>query len=159
MKEGAFGAYINAAYRQHSLRWLTPPPLPRCEACHWILSRPRAPYGTAITDSLDSQVAPAPLRIQFAGVTPVPLPPPYSGGTMGAGRWRQFEFMAAAERKPYNRASPGGKQANRPVGRLKCTPSAAYRRRLSTGKRLTKFSVAFRLPTNFVRLPPRRGRF
>ena len=35
---------------------------------------------------------------------------------MGAGRWRQFEFMAAAERKPYNRASPGGKQANRPAG-------------------------------------------
>ena len=30
--------------------------------------------------------------------------------------------MAAAERKPNNRASPGGKQANRPVGRLKCTP-------------------------------------
>jgi hypothetical protein len=32
------------------------------------------PYSTAITDSLDSQVATAPLRIQFAGVTPVPLP-------------------------------------------------------------------------------------
>ena len=38
---------------------------------------------------------------------------PYSGGT-----------MVAVERKPYDRASPGGKQANRPVGRLKCTPSA-----------------------------------
>ena len=38
-----------------------------------------APYSTAITDSLDSQVAPAPLRIQFAGVTPVPLPPPIQG--------------------------------------------------------------------------------
>ena len=37
------------------------------------------PYSTAITDSLDSQVATAPLRIQFAGVTPVPLPP-YAGG-------------------------------------------------------------------------------
>mgnify|MGYP006952416347 CR=1 FL=1 len=33
------------------------------------------PYSTAITDSLNSQVANAPLRIQFAGVTPVPLPP------------------------------------------------------------------------------------
>ena len=33
------------------------------------------PYSTAITDSLNSQVATAPLRIQFAGVTPVPLPP------------------------------------------------------------------------------------
>ena len=32
-------------------------------------------------------------------------------------------------------------------------------RHLSTGKRLTKFSVALWLPTNFVRLPPRRGRF
>ena len=26
------------------LWWLAPPPLPRWEACHWILSRPRAPY-------------------------------------------------------------------------------------------------------------------
>ena len=43
---------------------------------------------------------------------PVPLPPPYSGGTMGAGQWHQFEFMAAEKRKPYNRASPVGKQAN-----------------------------------------------
>ena len=45
------------------------------KACHWILARLLAPYSTAITDSLDSQVAIAPLRIQFAGVTPVPLPP------------------------------------------------------------------------------------
>ena len=36
------------------------------------------PYSTAITDSLDSQVAPAPLRIQFAGVTPFPLPPRFA---------------------------------------------------------------------------------
>jgi len=36
---------------------------------------PAAPYSTAITDSLNSQVAAAPLRIRFAGVTPVPLPP------------------------------------------------------------------------------------
>ena len=63
------GANINAAcrrspfggWRHHLARW---------EACHWILSCPRAPYSTAITDSLDSQVASAPLRIQFAGVTP-----------------------------------------------------------------------------------------
>ena len=54
-------------WRHHLARW---------EACHWILSRLTAPYSTAITDSLDSQVASAPLRIQFAGVTPVPLPPP-----------------------------------------------------------------------------------
>ena len=30
---------------------------------------------------------------------------PLRGGTMGAGQWRQFELMAAAKRKPYNRAS------------------------------------------------------
>ncbi len=56
------------------LWWLAPPPLPRWEACHWILSRLTTPYSTAITDSLDSQVA---------GVTPVPLPPLFEGGTMG----------------------------------------------------------------------------
>ena len=49
------------------------------KACHWILSRHMAPYSTAITDSLNSQVAAAPLRIQFAGVIPVPLPPPRFG--------------------------------------------------------------------------------
>ena len=70
------------------------------------------------------------------------LATPYSGGTMGAGRWRQFEFMAAAERKPYNRASPGGKQANRPVGRLKCTPSAADRRRLPRRGRFALHSAS-----------------
>lgn len=63
---------------------VAPPPLPQWEACHWILSCPRAPYSTAITDSLDFQVAATPLRIQFAGVTPVPLPPGFAGGTMGA---------------------------------------------------------------------------
>ena len=35
---------------------------------------------------------------------------------MDAGQWCQFVLMAAVERKPYNRASPGGKQANRPAG-------------------------------------------
>ena len=44
------------------------------------------------------------------------LSPRESGGTMGAGQWCQSEFMAAEARKPYNRASPGGKQANRPAG-------------------------------------------
>jgi len=48
-----------------------------------------------------------------------------SGGTMGVGQWRQFEFMAAEKRKPYNRASRGGKQANRLGGRWKCTPFGA----------------------------------
>jgi hypothetical protein len=36
-----------------------------------------------------------------------PPSPPLRGGTMDVGQWRPFEFMAAAERKPYNRASPG----------------------------------------------------
>jgi hypothetical protein len=31
---------------------------------------------------------------------------------MGAWQWYQFEFMAAAERKPYNRASP---EENKPT--------------------------------------------
>ena len=160
MKEGAFGANINAACRQRAppLWWLAPPPFP---------------LGNV---SLDSQSPIGSLQhgyhrlTGFSGRSCSPTNPvrwcdssslatPYSGGTMGAGQWRQCEFMAAAERKPYNRASPGGKQANRPVGRLKCTPSAAYRRRLSTGKRLTRFSGRFCSPTNHVRLPPRRGRF
>ena len=44
---------------------------------------PSAAYGGVSPQesmSLDSQVAPAPLRIQFAGVTPVPLPPPRAVG-------------------------------------------------------------------------------
>ena len=134
MKEGAFGAYINAAYRQHPLWWLTPPPLPRCEACHWIL-RHRAGYlsegafmgrlGANVSGLAYSYAEYAPIgslqhgyhRLTgFSGRSCSPTNPvrwcdssslatPYSGGTMGAGRWRQFEFMAAAERKPYNRAS------------------------------------------------------
>ena len=52
------------------------------------------------------------------------LATPYSGGTMGAEQWRQFEFMAAAERKPYNRASP---EENKPTSLCswKCTPFGA----------------------------------
>ena len=30
-------------WKSGPLWWLAPPPLPRWEACHWILSRPRAP--------------------------------------------------------------------------------------------------------------------
>jgi|GEM_PF-5643513 len=62
--------------------------LARWEACHWILSRLSAPYESSS------------------------LATPYSGGTMGAEQWRQFEFMAVAERKPYNRASP---EENKPI--------------------------------------------
>ena len=50
-----------------------------------------------------------------------------------------------------------GKPYNRAFGAREMHPFCL--RHLSTGKRLTKFSVALRLPTNFVRLPPRRGRF
>ena len=52
------------------------------------------------------------------------LATPYSGGTMGAEQWRQFEFMAVAERKPYNRASP---EENKPTSLCswKCTPFGA----------------------------------
>ncbi len=172
MKEGALsGANINAACRQHPLWWLTSPPLPRCEACHWIL-RHRAGYlsegafmgrlGANVSGLAYSYAEYAPIgslqhgyhRLTgFSGRSCSPTNPvrwcdssslatPYSGGTMGAGRWRQFEFMAAAERKPYNRASPGGKQANRPVGRLKCTPSAAYRRRLPRRGRFALHSAS-----------------
>ncbi len=142
MKEGTFGAYINAACRQRApLWWLTPPPLPRCEACHWIL-RHRAGYlsegafmgrlGANVSGLAYSYAEYAPIgslqhgyhRLTgFSGRSCSPTNPvrwcdssslatPYSGGTMGAGRWRQFEFIAAAEIKPYNRASPGRKQAN-----------------------------------------------
>ena len=45
------------------------------KASHTILRSLALPYSTAITDSLDSQVASAPLRIRFAGVTHVRLPP------------------------------------------------------------------------------------
>ena len=59
---GAIGAVNLKNLFTHSLRSLRPPLVLRTtfthrEACHWILSRPRAPYSTAITDSLDSQVA------------------------------------------------------------------------------------------------------
>ena len=55
-----------------------------------------------------------------------PPPCPLFRGTMGAGRWRQCEFIAAAERKPYNRASP---EENQPTSLCswKCTPIPASR--------------------------------
>jgi len=136
--EGAGKTAPFGGWRHHLARW---------EACHWIL-RHRAGYlsegafmgrlGANVSGLAYSYAEYAPigsLRIQF------PCHPP-KGGTMGAGRWRQFEFMAAAERKPNNRAPPGGKQANRPVGRLKCTPSAAYRRRLPRRGRFALHSAS-----------------
>ena len=53
--------------------------LPQREACHLVLRSLPLPYSTAITDSLDSQVTHVPLRIQFTGVTQVPLPPLFRG--------------------------------------------------------------------------------
>ena len=141
MKEGAFGAYINAAYRQHPLWWLTPPPCPLGS----VSLDSRSPIGSLqhgyhrLTGFSGRSCSPTnPVRWCDSSS----LATPYSGGTMGAGQWRQCEFMAAAERKPNNRASPGGKQANRPVGRLKCTPSAAYRRRLPRRGRFALHSAS-----------------
>ena len=119
-----------AACRQRPLWWLAPPLLPRWEACHWIFGSRCSPTSSAVTDSLDFQVALLPYKSSSLVQLQFLCHPSFAGGTMGAGQWRQFEFMAAVERKPYNRASPGGKQANRPDGRWKCTPSAACRRRL-----------------------------
>ena len=84
-------------WRHHLARW---------EACHWILSRPTAPYESS---SLAT--------------------PSSAGGTMGAGHFGQPVFMAAAAEKPNNRASP-----------VEMHPFCRLRRRLSTGKRLTRFS-------------------
>ena len=53
--------------------------LPQREVCHLVLRSLSLPYSTAITDSLDSQVTHVPLRIQFTGVTQVPLPPLFRG--------------------------------------------------------------------------------
>ena len=53
--------------------------LSQMEACHLVLRSLPLPYSTAITDSLDSQVTHVPLRIQFTGVTQVPLPPLFRG--------------------------------------------------------------------------------
>ena len=85
----------------------------------------------ALTDGFCPQSGLVQRGVFYAACRQRPLwwlaPPPslpLRGGTMDAGQWYQSEFMAAAKRKPYNRASPGGKQANRPVGRWKCTPSA-----------------------------------
>ena len=124
------------------------------KACHWILARLLAPYSTAITDSLDSQVATAPLRIQFAGVTPVPLPPeeachwilsrpraPYESSSLATplkrghyGRWAVVFICVwnSSEGKPYNRAAPVG---NAPLLVLRTTSPK--------GKHVTGFSGRF----------------
>ena len=53
---------VTAALRQRPLWWLTPPPLPRWEACHWIFGSLRFPTSSAVTDSLDFQVALLPYK-------------------------------------------------------------------------------------------------
>ena len=78
---------------------------------------------------------------------------------VGAGQWRQCEFMAVAERKPNNRASPGGKQANRPDGRWKCTPFGANAPPLPRWEACHWIFGSRCSPTNPVPLPPRRGNF
>ena len=67
--------------------------------------------------------------------------------------WASFKlYKTPLMIKPNNRALGAmGKQANL-ARSWKMHPFCL--RHLSTGKRLTKFSVALWLPTNFVRLPP-----
>ncbi len=92
--------------------------LSRWEACHWILSRLSAPYESSS------------------------LATPYSGGTMGAGQWPQCEFMTVTEKNHTTGLRP---EENRPTAlrALEMHPFCRLRRRLSTGKRLTRFSVTY----------------
>ena len=95
------------------LWWLAPPPLPLWEACHTILRSLALPYSTAITDSLDSQVAFAPLRIRFAGVTRVPLPPQLRWGHHGCravchNRTIKKRRRKAPHHNPLNPPAEGG---------------------------------------------------
>jgi hypothetical protein len=78
-----------------------PPPLPRWEACHWILSRLTAPYESSS------------------------LATPLFRGTMDAGHFGQFACGAAAKGKPYNRASPVG---NAPFGACGTKGGRSHRR-------------------------------
>ena len=86
------------------------------------------------------------------------LSPSSAGGTMDAGHFRQFEFMAVTEGKPYNRASSVGrfigrsfcvqaKDKLRPTWRpsagspqQKCTPFGACGTTSPKGKHVTGFS-------------------
>ena len=104
--------------------WL---PTARLSPTHWIL-----------------RSLPLPLRIQFAGVTPVPLPPPAPLGSLWVlGISGSRCLWQRRQKKPYNRASSVGrfigrsfcvqaKDKLRPTWRpsagspqQKCTPSAA----------------------------------
>ena len=140
--------FVISCLRQPPFFWqLAPPPCPLGSVSldsqtSGRISIGRRLYGQARRQCIRPCVFLCRIRTYRLPTNPVPLPPPPKGGTMGAGRWRQFEFMAAAERKPNNRAPPGGKQANRPVGRLKCTPSAAYRRRLPRRGRFALHSAS-----------------
>ena len=60
--------------------------------------------------------------------------------------------------RPYDKTIQPPENKPTALRARKCTPIPALRD-FSTGKRLTRFSVAQGLPTNRVRLPPRRGKF
>jgi hypothetical protein len=85
-------------FRRLPLWWLAPPPLPRWEACHWILSRPRAPY--------ESSSLATPLR----------------GGTMGTGQGCQPVFLT--RRRPGLPVSP--RPAGRFYGFIKTGAEGAH---------------------------------
>ena len=96
---------------------------------HVIFSRLAAPYSTAITDSLDFQVA---------GVTPVPLPP---GGSMSLDSrvaWLPYESSSFATRRGILAAlflevlmgSKAERRANLPLRGGKQTRFVGSRRRL-----------------------------
>ena len=55
-RAGSKGVFY-AAFGSAPLWWLAPPPFPRWEACHWILSRPRAPYESSSLATPASLVA------------------------------------------------------------------------------------------------------
>ena len=71
-----------------SLRFLTNPvPLPpQGETTHYILRVASAPSSTAVTDSLDFQVADAPLQIQFASAKCVRCAPKGATTTLSPAR-------------------------------------------------------------------------
>ena len=84
MKGGAFGANINAAYRQHPLWWLTPPPCPLGSVSldsqtSGRISIGRRLYGQARRQRIRPCVFLCRIRTYRLPTNPVPLPPPIQG--------------------------------------------------------------------------------
>ena len=133
-------------------------------------------YGQARRQRIRPCVFLCRIRTLRLPTNPVPLPPP-KGGTMGAGQWRQFEFMAAEKRKPYNLAVSVGrfigrsfcvqaKDKLRPTWRpsagspqQKCTPIPASRDFHLKVKRLTTVCASLTLLQNVFAVHPGGGSF